>query len=130
MAWATPKQFAILNQDRKGKDIIQTLPKLTQPQFQSIFSDYIKNKPEKAEEEKTKEASSPSKFQKEEPITEKQPKADTERKQAKPDEQPAKKDAGLYDKYKASVNDPVSEKKFNEIVEFVKNEFKDSKNIS
>jgi hypothetical protein len=47
MAWASKKQFAILNGSKEGKDIIERLPKLKQDEFQKVFDNYL-NKPKGA----------------------------------------------------------------------------------
>ena len=42
MAWATKKQFAILNNSDKGKKIAKNLPNLSQDDFQRQFTELIK----------------------------------------------------------------------------------------
>lgn len=41
MAWATKKQFAILNSSEQGKNIIEKLGQLSQEQFNSMFQKLI-----------------------------------------------------------------------------------------
>lgn len=41
MAWASKKQYAILNNSEEGKDLIEKLPDLSQDEFQVEFGKFI-----------------------------------------------------------------------------------------
>lgn len=41
MAWASKKQYAILNSSEEGKDLIEKLPDLSQDEFQVEFGKFI-----------------------------------------------------------------------------------------
>lgn len=52
MAWATKKQFVILNNNDKGKKIAKNLPNLKQDEFERQFSQFLKSGNTKQTDEK------------------------------------------------------------------------------
>jgi hypothetical protein len=138
MAWASKKQFAILNGSKEGKDIIERLPKLKQDEFQKVFDNYL-NKPkgskpknEKAEAEKAAAKPEPQEEAKPsigKPAVKDEPEKSPKKKEEQKDENPIdeknreEKTGSDYKDYVSYCQEkketPVTEEGFHSVVAFI-----------